>query len=71
MFNSYAVFSVIFLFLNHLMLDSPFESTDKQLSKRFALKKEMPILKQFRKIYKHYNQKTHPYLINRESKKEI
>jgi hypothetical protein len=47
---------VIFYYLNFLMLDLTSESQDKSLSKRFALKKEMPILKQFRKIHKHYNQ---------------
>ncbi|CAD8159948.1 unnamed protein product [Paramecium pentaurelia] len=52
------------------MLQQPSESPHKQASKRFALKKEIPILKQFRKIYKQYNQKPHPHLIQKELTKE-
>ncbi|CAD8145522.1 unnamed protein product [Paramecium pentaurelia] len=48
------------------MLQQPSESPHKQTSKRFALKKEIPILKQFRKIYKQYNQKPNPHLIQKE-----
>ncbi|CAD8064843.1 unnamed protein product [Paramecium sonneborni] len=57
------------------MLHQPSESPHKQTSKRFALKKEIPIIKQFRKIYKQYNQIPHPHLIqkdfNREQRKQI
>ncbi|CAD8075886.1 unnamed protein product [Paramecium sonneborni] len=52
------------------MLYQPSESLQKQASKRYALKKEMPILKQFRKIYKQYNQKPHPHLIQKDFKRE-
>ncbi|CAD8166507.1 unnamed protein product [Paramecium octaurelia] len=52
------------------MLQQPLESSHKQGSKRFALKKEVPILKQFRKIYKQYKQKPHPHLIQKEFTKE-
>ncbi|CAK68990.1 unnamed protein product (macronuclear) [Paramecium tetraurelia] len=52
------------------MLHQTSESPHKQTSKRFALKKEIPILKQFRKIYKQYNQKPHPHLIQKETTKQ-
>ncbi|CAD8146426.1 unnamed protein product [Paramecium octaurelia] len=52
------------------MLHQPSESPHKQTSKRFALKKEIPILKQFRKIYKQYNQQPHPHLIQKETTKQ-